>query len=242
MNQHSPQKFPTVSFVGVDGVLVRFGETVSARSNQAALAFHRHMETANISGILECAPSLIAVYFRLDLDLSIDVILDRIRLELGSNDWFEAESHQRRLWTIPCSFDGPQLKEAAALAGVSETKAVEQLTSATTQVLTLGFAPGQPYLGNLDPHWDIPRMDGIAPNVPQNALVVAVRQLIIFANATPTGWRHIGQTAFRCFDQERRDPFAFKAGDQVRFDAVARSEIDALSSDTFGGARLEVRR
>ena len=54
------------------------------------------------------------------------------------------------------------------------------------------------------------------------------------------GWRHIGQTAFRCFDQSRAEPFAFQAGDLVQFKSAARSEIEALQSDNFGGAKLEV--
>jgi len=83
-------------------------------------------------------------------------------------------------------------------------------------------------------------MDGIAPNVPACALVVAVGQLIIFANEAPTGWRHIGQTAFRCFDQSRAEPFAFQAGDLVQFQSATPSEIEALQSDRFGGAKLEV--
>ena len=233
-------RFPQMSFVGIDGVLVRFAAQVSTDANKAALAFHAHISKSEGRGILETAPSLTAVFLKLDIESDLNAVLDHIRAEMMSRDWFETLNQQKRFWRIPCSFDGPQLREAADLANVSETQAIAEITASQTRVLTLGFAPGQPYLGNLDAHWNIPRMTGIAHNVPARALVIALRQLIIFSNATPTGWRHIGQTAFKCFDKDRAEPFAFKAGDMVQFEQASRSEIDALQSDTLGGARLEV--
>lgn len=239
MTSKAPKSFPELSFVGIDGVLVRFGAQVTDSANLAALAFHRHMQNAGVLGILECAPSLTAVFLRLDLSVDQNELIQSVALELEKRDWFAHPFKAKRRWTIPCSFDGPKLAEAAALVGVSERHAVEQLLAARVRVLTIGFAPGQPYLGNLEPHWNIPRMDGIAPSVPAGALVVAVGQLIIFSNAAPTGWRHIGQTAFRCFDQDRVDPFAFRTGDLVQFAKATSDEIKEMKSHAFGGAVLE---
>lgn len=227
------------SYVGVDGVLVRFGAEMSEAANRAALAFHRHISGLELEGVLETAPSLTAVFLKLDIASDLDALVARIEAAMNAQDWFMSDSPALRAWTIPCCFDGPQLAEAAQLAGVSESTAIAQLTETQTRVLTLGFAPGQPYLGNLATHWDIPRMTEIAAKVPAQALVVAVRQLIIFNNEAPTGWRHIGQTAFRCFDKEREDPFALRAGDLVRFAQVGRAELKALQGDSYGGARLE---
>ena len=74
------------------------------------------------------------------------------------------------------------------------------------------------------------------PQVPGAALVVAIRQLIVFAGPAPTGWRHIGQTAFRCFRPEAADPIALKPGDEVTFCAASADEIAALADDPEGGA------
>lgn len=237
----SPQ-FPALTYIGIDGVLVRFGDQVSERSNDAALAFHNHMSAAGVEGVLESAPSLTAVYLRLDIEADVAGLVQKIETQMQARDWFSQGAEQGRLWTIPCCFDGPQMAEAAELAGVSEEAAVKELTKAQLRVLTIGFAPGQPYLGNLPDHWNLPRMSGIAPNVPACALVVAVRQLIIFANAAPTGWRHVGTTGFRDFQRERTDPFALRAGDLVQFAQVGRVEMDGLeqSEDGLGGAQCEV--
>jgi KipI family sensor histidine kinase inhibitor len=147
---------------------------------------------------------------------------------------------------VPCAFGGeagPQLAEVAQLVGSTEAEAVKLLTGTTVRVLTLGFAPGQPYLGTLPPAWDIPRQQGLTASVPGGALVVAVRQLVLFTAATPTGWRHVGQTAFSCFRPDSDAPFALRAGDEMRFRAVGADEIAALRAQgPDGGATCEAIR
>ena len=243
MSQENLAQFPSFAFMGVDGVLVRFGDRVTEEINKAALAFHTHMSAAGINGVLESAPSLTAVFLKLDIEGDLDQAVQRIQTEARSRNWFETKATGGRLWTIPCCFDGPQMRETAQLVGLSEVEAVQELTQTEVRVLTIGFAPGQPYLGNLPEHWNFPRLSKITPNVPARALVAAVSQLVIFANDTPTGWRHIGSTEFHDFKVDRTEPFAFRAGDKVRFAQVGRAEIDALagSSDGLGGARCEVR-
>jgi allophanate hydrolase subunit 1 len=66
------------------------------------------------------------------------------------------------------------------------------------RVLAVGFAPGQPYLGPLGEEWNLPRLKALQ-QVPAGALVQAISQFVLFTGPAPTGWRHVGQTAFRCF-------------------------------------------
>jgi len=108
-------------------------------------------------------------------------------------------------------------------------------TAARVRVLTIGFAPGQPYMGELPEHWNIPRQQGLTPSVPAGALVVAIRQLIVFQNAAPTGWRHIGQTAFSLFRPDGDPPFALTPGDELTFPAITPAEYDRIiARDTSG--------
>lgn len=234
--------YPALAYMGIDGLLVRFGGAVTEEINKAALAFHAHIEAAQIDGVIEAAPSLTAVYLRLDIDADYDAAIRKIQEQVSARDWFAPQSREGRLWRIPCCFDGPQLAETAQLVGLSERDAIAEICATQVRVLTLGFAPGQPYLGNLPERWNFPRLSSITPNVPARALVAAVSQLVIFANDTPTGWRHIGATEFHDFKRDRAAPFAFRAGDFVRFEQVGRGELEALADapDGLGGARCEV--
>ena len=69
------------------------------------------------------------------------------------------------------------LAEAATLAGVSPDQAIADITNTRLRALALGFAPGQPYLGFMDEHWNIPRQTEVTPEVPRGAVVVAVDRI-----------------------------------------------------------------
>ena len=96
----------------------------------------------------------------------------------------------------------------------------------------------------LPDHWDIPRQSALTESLPRGALITAVRQLIIWAADAPTGWRHIGQTAFRVYLHDNADPLAYQPGDAVQFQAVSDSDFAAIKAnrDTTGGAQCEVLR
>lgn len=240
--------FPQLLAMGIGGMLVSFGESMADDANRAALAFRAALGAASWPGVEETAASLASVYLRFDPSVvGHDDLRGRLATLIASRDWYGADLPVgRRRWTVPAVFGGalaPQLDEAAALAGLSPESAVDQLCARPVRVLAIGFAPGQPYLGTLPEAWDIPRQAALTANVPVGALVVAIRQLVLFSAATPTGWRHVGQTAFRAFRPEAAVPFALSAGDEIRFRAVGEGELAAIRAadrSGDGGARVEV--
>ena len=170
-----------------------------------------------------------------------------IRALLDSRDWYAADlPGGRRLWRIPTVYGtdlAPQLAEAAEAAGMSADAAADQIAATRVRVQTIGFAPGQPYLGELPEVWNIPRQTDLTDRVPVGALTVAIRQLVLFSVSTPTGWRHIGQTAFRPFRPEADAPFVLRPGDEVLFEAVDRDIYERLRGDgPDGGAMSEAIR
>ncbi len=234
---------PALLTLGVDGVLVRFSDRLSEPANRAALAFRAALLAELPEGVTETATSLTSVFIRFRPDLTNRSALESTLAEnLSRRDWLsEPLPEGRTIWRIPAVFGGrhgPQLEEAADLAGTDPVGAIEDICQTDLRVLAIGFAPGQPYLGFLEPHWDIPRQTSVTPEVPRGAVVVAVRQVIPFANAAPTGWRHIGRTAFRCYDRNRQPPLALAAGDALRFEPVSEAKFERLldADDPMGGA------
>jgi KipI family sensor histidine kinase inhibitor len=239
---------PEILPYGLSGVIVRFAMHSSVAATAAVRAFHNALQAAEISGVLQTAGSLTTVFIEFDPTVTTR---DNIQRQLGTlletQDWLAATPPApSRRWHIPVSFGGdcgPQLAETASLAGLTEHRAVDELTQNDVEVLTIGFAPGQPYLGLLPDHWNIPRQGELTPQVPAGALVVAVRQLVLFNSPSPTGWRWVGQCAFRPFFMDRTDPFLLKTGDAVRWVAVSASDMNDLlanNPDGLGGARCEV--
>ncbi|WP_170388033.1 5-oxoprolinase subunit B family protein [Ruegeria atlantica] len=239
---HAPN-FPCIRTVGLDGLLVSFADKMAEPSNRAALAFRNMIDTLNWNGVIETSASLASTYIRFDpLTLPHSDIQERVNAILREQDWYEAPlPYGRRLWRVPTVYGGelaPQLDEAAAAAGLSPSEAVERLSATRVRVLTIGFAPGQPYLGPLGPEFNIPRLKELTPMVPAGALVLAISQFVLFSGPTPTGWRHVGQTAFRCFRPEAEQSFALRPGDEMQFLPVSRDELEAIraTNDGDGGA------
>ena len=239
--------FPRISAMGMTGILVSFADTLSEPANRAALAFHARVMDTLSEQVDEIAVTLASVFLRFDpvqtQPEQVHPVLARL---LEERDWYDAALPPgRKLWRIPTAYggaDGPQLEEVARLAGLSPEAAVAELSRARVRVLALGFAPCQPYLGTLDSHWDLPRQTDITPKVPQGALVVAVRQFVLFANASPTGWRQVGRSAFRCFDLGRDTPVALRPGDECQFVEATPDVIGAATHEDaqgYGNAQIE---
>ena len=237
--------FPKIATVGLSGILVTFADKMDNAANRAALSFRAAVDEQGWPEVKETTMSLVSVYLVIDL-VTEDIVelTERITDLLDTNDWYAAPLPKgRTLWHIPTVYGtdlAPQLEEAAEVAGLDPDEAIRQLSTTQVRVLTIGFAPGQPYLGELDPVWNIPRQQALTKSVPAGALVVAIRQLVVFTSATPTGWRHVGQTAFRTFRQSDARPFALTPGDELVFPAVSVAEYEKIiAQDTSGNGGAE---
>ncbi len=235
--------FPRLDPVGLDGLLIRFADSLSEPANRAALAFRGAVDRETWDGVEETATSLVSTFLRFDpLATPLDTLADKARHLLATRDWYAADLPQgRRLLRIPTVYGtelAPQLDEAAQAVGMSPDDAVKDLSGARTRVTTIGFAPGQPYLGTLPEAWNIPRQTALTPQVPVGALVVAIRQFVLFSVTTPTGWRHVGQTHARLFRPDSDDPFLLRPGDEVVFPEVSRETFENMRGQGKDGIEV----
>ncbi|MFW8634793.1 5-oxoprolinase subunit B family protein [Cribrihabitans pelagius] len=245
MQPDTKPQWPAVRTAGADGFLVSFADTLSEPANRAALAFRAALEAAGWDGVEETSSSLVSAYLRFDpLHLAHAELRSRLEALLKEQDWYHAGLPDgRRFWRIPAVFGtdlAPQLEQAAEAAGMTAEEAIASLSGARMRVQTIGFAPGQPYLGELPEAWDIPRQSQLTRRIPEGALAVAIRQLVLFSVSTPTGWQHVGQTAMKLFRPEADDPFLLRPGDEVQFVPTEPAKLEAMKSDPRGGAECEV--
>ncbi|MEM9433867.1 MAG: carboxyltransferase domain-containing protein [Pseudomonadota bacterium] len=234
--------WPQLRTAGVSSYVVSFADSLSEPANRAALAFRAAVDRMQWAGLEESSTSLVSTYLRYDPAWT-DHHAMRTRLVdlLTTQNWFEAPLPEgRKLWHVPTVFGtdlAPQLAETAKAAGRSEAQAISEVTQNPLRVQTIGFAPGQPYLGELPANWDIPRQTALTPRVPSGALTVAIRQVVLFSVSAPTGWHHIGQTAFPLFRPDADQPFLLRVGDEVQFKPVSRDVFETLrTQEPLAGA------
>ena len=239
----SPKLTPEILPLGLDGVLVRFALRFDAGANRAARRLAATLEAHPLPGQIECVSALASTLVRFDRTATTRAAVEEA-LNARLRDIQSTSTPPERVWTIPASFggdNGPQLAQVAQIAGLGEAALVEQLCETPLDVLAIGFAPGQPYLGLLPENWDMPRLSALTPEVPAGAIVTAIRQIVLFANASPTGWRWLGRCAFRPFQLHAANPVPLRAGDGVHFAPIDQDALRAIEAtgDPMGGARLE---
>ncbi|MDB6177176.1 carboxyltransferase domain-containing protein [Paracoccus sp. Z330] len=239
----SPGIFPA----GPDALLVRFALTPCPAAMDAAQVLAARLDRDPPAGVTEIAPALVSVLLRFDRARTsrsalADTVLDQARAIAAQPP---APPAAVRRWTIPAAFggeNGPHLDDIANKLSITPKAAIARICGDDLRVLSIGFAPGQPYIGLLPEEWDLPRLTDMTPSVPAGAVVVAVRQIVMFGGASATGWRQIARSAFRTFLPDRSPPMPLRPGDAIRYVAAPESEIDMLArnSDGLGGAKLEV--
>jgi len=94
------------------------------------------------------------------------------------------------------------------------------------QVLMMGFAPGLPHLGGLDPALEVPRRAEPRVVVPPGSIAIAGLQTVVYPYAIPGGWSVIGCTPLTLFDARGDPPSLFAPGDRVRFVPIGRAEFE----------------
>ncbi len=204
----------------------RIDPDVNARVIDAAGAIEREA----IPGVRDIVPTYCSVAVCFD-PLKTDV--ERLQARIGA---VCAASRDRRPPTpgrtieVPVCYGGeygPDLDEVASYAGISAREAIEIHAAVEYRVFMLGFLPGFPYLGVVDPRIAAPRRPTPRPRVPRGSVGIAGRQTGIYPIEAPGGWQLIGRTPLEPFDAARPDPFLFRPGDRVRFVAIEPSAFAA---------------
>jgi KipI family sensor histidine kinase inhibitor len=116
-------------------------------------------------------------------------------------------------------YDGPDLPRVAEAHHLTIPEVPELHAAATYKVYMLGFSPGFPYLGDLDPRLHTPRLASPRTRVPAGSIAIGGSHTGIYPVEGPGGWNIIGHTNVQLFDAKREgaEMFLLRQGDRVRF-------------------------
>lgn len=109
---------------------------------------------------------------------------------------------------------------------------VERHTAITYNVYLIGFLPGFPYLGFVDPRLEVPRHASPRSVVPAGSVGIAGKQTGIYPLDSPGGWQIIGRTPLKLFDPLQTPPVKIEAGDTVSFVSISEDEFEQLTNPT----------
>jgi KipI family sensor histidine kinase inhibitor len=123
---------------------------------------------------------------------------------------------------IPVVYDGVDLAEVAAAAGITTAEVVARHTDTVYTAEFLGFAPGFAYLTGLPEELHLPRRATPRTRVPAGSVAIADRYSAVYPGASPGGWHLLGTAQRAVWDPQRDPPALVTPGARVRFEAVAR--------------------
>jgi KipI family sensor histidine kinase inhibitor len=194
------------------------------------------IEVSDIRGVLEMVPTYRSLLIYYD---PLQVSLPELEAQVSELSIGEEETGDEfRIVEIPTLYGGehgPDLEFVAENAGMTETEVIALHSGTDYLVYTMGFSPGFPYLGGLDPRLNTPRLQSPRTLIPSGSVGIAETQTGVYPVASPGGWRLIGRSPLRLFDPYASPPTVINAGDRVRFvaldDVAAYDDVDRQVQD-----------
>ncbi len=208
---------PAVLALGERAFLIRLADRASLETAGRAAALAGALRTEHIPAVLDIVAASASVAVHVDpFAPEAAKVEQRLRIVAAHLNEVPALSDARR-HEIPVRYDGPDLDEVAQRCGLTRDEVIARHAGQEYHVLSLGFAPGFAYLGELDPALQLPRRDAPRVRVPAGAVAIAGNATAVYPLSTPGGWHLIGSTTLRLFDPTREPAALLRNGDRVRF-------------------------
>ncbi len=220
---------------GEGGLLVELGDAIDPDVNARVHALARTVKRLG-ARVLEVVPSYASLLVIFD-----PLRLPRERLErrvaaLAREVTGIRAAPPRRVVEVPVCYGGelgPDLGDVARAVSLPEAEVIARHCAPVYRVYLLGFTPGFPYLGGMDPRLACPRLPSPRLRVPPGSVAIAGAQTGIYSVESPGGWRILGRTPLPLFDPDpgARRPFLLAPGNGLRFVPVDRARFDRLAAE-----------
>lgn len=220
--------------LGDRALIVELGGGVDAATLERVRTAVMRIDTARIAGVTDVVPGYTSIAVHYDpLVVSAAVtagardsspgarMRDALARALTAGRPPRAETEPATV-EIPVRYggeQGPDLAYVAEAHGMTEAEVVAAHTRPTYVVHLIGFVPGFPYLGGLDPRLATARRATPRTAVPAGSVGIGGEQTGVYPLESPGGWHLIGRTALSLFDPARERPALLRIGDRVRFRA-----------------------
>jgi inhibitor of KinA len=219
--------------LGDKAILAEFSQTLDLEVNARIQRLARAIQLRRPAWLRDVVPALASLALHIDrerlqphaspLNAARDLIEKCLAQTLP-----ELEAFTRTV-ELPVCYEGEfafDLEEVAARCGLAAAEVVRRHSSSPNRVLMVGFVPGHPYIGGLDPKLSVPRRATPRQRVPVGSIATANTQTVVYPFDSPSGWSIIGRTPERIFDVLRSPPSLMSPGDRVKFIPITRKEFD----------------
>ena len=211
-------------------VLVYLGDEIALAANERVLKLLRSLEKKPPKWLRNVQPAYCSLLVTFDAwQVAHEEVVGALREYEARSEKMRAT--KRKTVKIPVCYDeefGPDLREVAALRGMTPERVIQLHCSPIYHAYFLGFAPGFAYLGDLPEALATPRRESPRRRVSAGSVGIAGKQTAVYPFATPGGWRLLGRTPTKMFRAGRIPGPLISIGDAVKFHPISREEFFEL--------------
>ena len=226
---------------GDTGLVLEFGDSIDRKTVARVTRADRRLQEAigagHLQGVIETVPTYRSLTVIFDpLSMPRRQLTEQL-LPLLDDD-LDATGPPQRQWQLPVCYDpeyGPDLESVARTRGLSPAEVVDLHAGRIYTVYMIGFLPGFPYMGDLDPALQMPRRDDPRVRVPKGSVAIAGLQTAVYPWESPGGWQLLGRCPLLLFDAQRSQPALLAQGDLVVFSPVTLAKYQRLEAAATAG-------
>ncbi|PWT90837.1 MAG: hypothetical protein C5B54_06425 [Acidobacteria bacterium] len=222
-----------IFFISEFAATIDFGNVIDEEINKTVIGLFRQLCQVPLLGMIEVIPgySSLTVYF--DLTTLRKKILPRQKIDKWILDELNKQlqndpsdlPEEKNVIRIPVCYQNDFAIDLHWMSKEKRMPAEEIILSHHSKryrVYMLGFLPGFAYMAEVDERIATPRKPQPQP-IPAGSVGIAGRQTGIYPFNSPGGWRIIGRTPLKMFDDNKL--CLLKAGDYVEFYPITKNEF-----------------
>jgi len=224
-----------LSNIGDCGIVCDFGEEVNREINSNVIKLFHHIKKqilkGSLDGILNYTPS----YNKLTISFDLEKInSSKIINFLKSVDFSKLNLSQKsKKWTIPVCYDFEMdLENMSKKLKVNKDEIINIHLNTDFFVYMVGFIPGHPFMGDLNPKLFLKRLKTPRVKIPPGSVGIVEKFCNIYPYESPGGWNIIGRTPAKLFNIENEtSPCLLSPGDSVKFKSISKEEFKKLANE-----------
>jgi KipI family sensor histidine kinase inhibitor len=210
---------------------VEFGQEISPAINNKVQALARSLRKKPLAGVTDLVPASGSILVCFDpLRISSRRLTGELRRRIKKCR--DVDFNGGDTIRIPVCYEAafaPDMENVSAHTGLAASEIIARHTKPVYRIYMLGFLPGFPYLGGLDSALETPRLTTPRTKIPAGAVGIGGAQTGIYPLESPGGWQLIGRTPVQVYDPRRKDPFLYRAGDNIVFYPVSAAEYETIA-------------
>jgi len=224
---------PVCRLAGDTGLIVEFGEEIDLDINQKVRTMAAAVNHIKPDGLIEIIPtyrSLLFIYDPVQIQpKNLIALIEELESTIDTGG-----EHDVRLIEIPVCYGGefgPDMENVKASSKLDTDEVIRLHSQPEYPIYMVGFTPGFPFLGGLDERLFTPRLTTPRLVVPAGSVGIANNQTGMYPIESPGGWQIIGRTPLTLFAPKRKNPFLYKAGDNIKFIPISQDQFEQIKQE-----------